>query len=356
MEHVSLNVYDRGGDSPLTVQAEGDAADLDRVELEALRDRFTRFLVALASAEDEAPVGSLPFLTAEDEVRLAAFAEGGVDPVAGDASLHTLFEEVAARTPERAAVICAGREVTYRELDAWAEDIADRLRAAVEPGTPVGVCVERSPSMVAALLGVLKAGGCYVPLDPGLPPERIAYIVRDCGLRTVVAGPGSRDRLPHDLPSVVDASAPTDGSAFGRRSAPVPAASAAYLLYTSGSTGEPKGVVVPHAAAFDFVRGHLALCGAGDGLGSGDSGGSGGSGRTERFLGFASLSFDVSVLDVFGSLLSGSTLVLATDTERVDVDRLQALLAEHAVTVADLPPALLPLLDPAGLPARHRRP
>ncbi|MFJ3204668.1 amino acid adenylation domain-containing protein [Streptomyces sp. NPDC086989] len=351
VEHVSLNVYDRGGDSPLTVQAEGDAADVDRVGLDALRVRFTRFLVALASAEDEAPVGSLPFLTTEDEERLAAFAEGGVDPVAGDVSLHALFEEVAARAPERAAVICAGQAVTYRELDAWAEDIADRLRTAVGPGVPVGVCVERSPSMVAALLGVLKAGGCYVPLDPGLPPERIAYIVRDAGLRTVVAGPGSRDRLPHDLPDVVDASAPADGSRSGRRSVPVPAASAAYLLYTSGSTGEPKGVVVPHAAAVDFVRGHLALCGAGDGLGSGGCGGPGGSGRTERFLGFASLSFDVSVLDVFGSLLSGSTLVLATDAERVDVDRLQALLAEHAVTVADLPPALLPLLDPAGLPA-----
>ncbi|MGW7330314.1 amino acid adenylation domain-containing protein [Streptomyces sp. NPDC054840] len=345
VEHVSLNVYDRGGDSPLTVQAEGDAADLGPAELDALRVRFTRFLVALASADDETPVGSLPFLTAEDEERLAAFAEGGADPAPGDALLHTLFEEAAARIPGKAAVICAGQEVTYRELDAWAEDIADRLRPAVEPGTPVGVCVERSPSMVAALLGVLKAGGCYVPLDPGLPPERIAYIVRDAGLRTVVAGPGSRDRLPHDLPSVVDAGAPTERVRGGRRAVPVPAASAAYLLYTSGSTGEPKGVVVPHAAAVDFVRGHLALCGAGDGIGSG------GSGHAERFLGFASLSFDVSVLDVFGSLLSGSTLVLATDAERLDVDRLQALLAEHAVTVADLPPALLPLLDPAGLPA-----
>lgn len=101
VEHVSLNVYDRGGESPLTVQAEGDAADVDPEELEALRVRFTRFLVALATADDAAPVGSLPFLTAEDEERLAVFAEGGVDPAPADGRLHALFEAEAARTPGR---------------------------------------------------------------------------------------------------------------------------------------------------------------------------------------------------------------------------------------------------------------
>ncbi|MFJ1864454.1 amino acid adenylation domain-containing protein [Streptomyces sp. NPDC088097] len=366
VEHVSLNVYDRGGDSPPTVQAEGDAADVNRDELDALRVRFTRFLIALAGADAEAPVDSLPFLTAADEERLAAFGEGVVDPAPRGGLLHTLFEEAAARTPDAVAVVCDGREVSYRQLDAWAQDIADRLAPEVEVGTPVGVCVERSPAMVAALLGVLKAGGCYVPLDPGLPPERIAYVVRDAGLRTVVAGPATSDRLPLDLTSAVDPGRAPDGvrdereigdareigdvrepldvreAREAREGVRVPAASAAYLLYTSGSTGEPKGVVVPHEAAVDFVRAHLALCGLG---------GDRGSAAAERFLGFASLSFDVSVLDVFGALLSGSTLVLATDAERVDVDRLQALLAGHAVTVADLPPALLPLLDPAGLPA-----
>ncbi|WP_327169301.1 non-ribosomal peptide synthetase [Streptomyces subrutilus] len=350
VEHVSLNVYDRGGDSPLTVQAEGDAADTGRDELDALRVRFTRFLVALAAADADATVGSLPFLTDGDRARLAVFGDGGAAPVpASDRlPLHALFERAAARTPDAVAVVCAGEEVSYRQLDSWAQDIADRLGPDVPPGTPVGVCVERSPAMVAALLGVLKAGGCYVPLDPALPRERIAYVVADAGLRTVVAQPGTRERLPGELPSVVHAGARSAGGPGGR-GVRVPADSAAYLLYTSGSTGAPKGVAVPHAAAADFVRGHLALAGVAPAPAPGADGDADRS--PERFLGFASLSFDVSVLDVFGALLSGSALVLATDAERVDVDRLQALLAGHAVSVADLPPALLPLLDPAALPA-----
>ncbi|MER7759883.1 amino acid adenylation domain-containing protein [Streptomyces sp. NPDC097619] len=343
VEFLSLNVYDRGGETPLTVQAEADAADTGESGLAAHRDRFLAFLTALAEAGPDAPLDSVDLLTDGDRELLAGFADGGPGAGTGHgALLHGLFEEQARRTPGAVAVVCDGREVTYAELDALAERIAVRLRGRVAPGEPVGVCVRRSPEMVAALLGVLKAGGCYVPLDPGLPEARIAGMAEDAGLSVAVTGPDTGAGLPVGVERV---QAGADGApggpvgGAGQALRPVPPAAPAYLLFTSGSTGRPKGVLVPHAAAADFVLGHLECAGIpGPGAGVG-----------ERFLGFAALSFDVSVLDLFGPLVAGGTLVLATEEERLDVDRLQALLVDGRVTVADLPPALLPLLDPAPL-------
>ncbi|MEW2115622.1 amino acid adenylation domain-containing protein [Streptomyces sp. NPDC005474] len=342
VDHLTLNIYGRGGDSPLTVQVEGDAAELDAAEAHAHRERFTRFLAALAAAGPEAVVDSLDLLTPADERRLAVLADGRSADAPVDRCLHELFEEQAARTPDAVAVVCDGAELTYAALDAWAEDVARRLRPLTEPGRPVGVRVRRSPAMVAALLGVLKAGGSYVPLDPALPSARVAYVVERAGIGAVVAGQDTAGSLSEHAVVVPVGEAPEReaGAARGTDRTVVPALSAAYLLYTSGSTGEPKGVVVPHTAAVDFVHAHLAVAGIGAGQGGG-----------ERFLGFAALSFDVSVLDVFGALLSGGTLVLATDDERTDLDRLQSLMARESVTVADLPSALLPLLDPGTLPA-----
>lgn len=204
VDHLTLNVYDRGGDSPLTVQVEAAAGEMDAEEAHSHRERFTRFLAALAAAGPDAVVDSLGLLTPDDERRLAVLADGGTADAPADRCLHELFEEQAARTPDAVAVVCDGEEVTYGALDAWAEDLARRLRPLTEPGRPVGVRVRRSPAMVAALLGVLKAGGCYVPLDPALPAARVAYVVDRAGIGAVVADADTDGALPEHTALVPD--------------------------------------------------------------------------------------------------------------------------------------------------------
>ncbi|GGN42463.1 non-ribosomal peptide synthetase [Streptomyces fuscichromogenes] len=355
VDHLSFNIYNRRTGTPFAIQGEYDSARGSAPELAAHQRRFMTFLSTFAHAGNEATVGDLEVLTPAETAWLLAAGDGGTAPVP-DRTLHELFEDRAARTPDATAVRCGDEEVGYRELDQRAEAVAARLREVTVPEQRVGVCVERSADMVAALLGVLKAGCAYVPLDPGLPAGRLRFIARDAGIEVAVTRRSLAERLPADIATKVlvtaDHDAETDHDAGtgdgvatgagggavsplveGRRVLP---ANAAYVLYTSGSTGRPKGVVVSHASAVNFVVRYLDAAGFE---------------ATDRCLGFAALTFDVSVLEVFGSLLGGLTLVLATDEERTDADRLQALLKDREVTVADLPTALLPLLDPAELPA-----
>ncbi|QNP74886.1 amino acid adenylation domain-containing protein [Streptomyces roseirectus] len=352
VDYLSTNVYERG-DGTIGLQFEVDAARCDLDELAAHQSRIADFVATVARAAEDTTVGGLDILSPADLRVLLEYGDGGTAPVAAGRGLHQLFEEQARRTPEAVAVVCDGEQVTYRELEERSEEVARRLRPLTGPDRPVGVCVDRSPGMVTAVLAVLKAGGCYVPLDPGLPPRRLEYIVQDAAIDTVVSRPELADRLPAAVRTVVPVEPPARRGPSAQEEAGTPApasapapdpaaaadvspARAAYMLYTSGSTGQPKGVVVSHGAAVGFTLQNLAACRVGP---------------ESRFLGFAALTFDVSVLEIFGALLSGGTLVLATDEERLDIDRLQDLMATQAVTVADLPTALMPLLDPSALPA-----
>ena len=336
VDHLSFNIYNRGTGEPFGIQSEYDSSRGSAEELRAHQSRFVAFLAAFARAGNEAHVGDLTVPTPDERAWLLAAGDGGTAPVP-DRTLHELFEEQVARTPDAIAVVCAQEEVSYRELDRRADTLAARLREVTGPEQRVGVCVERSADMVVALLGVLKAGCAYVPLDPALPAQRLRFIAQDAGIEVAVTRRALRERLPREIGTVVGVTGERAGTpppaAAGRRTLP---ANAAYVLYTSGSTGRPKGVVVTHASAANFVVRYLAATGFDE---------------SDRCLGFAALTFDVSVLEIFGSLLGGLTLVLATDEERTDADRLQALLKDREVTVADLPTALMPLLDPARLPA-----
>ncbi|MGY0231936.1 amino acid adenylation domain-containing protein [Longispora urticae] len=246
--------------------------------------------------------------------------------------LCDLVTDQAARTPDAVAVRQWDAVVTYRELVGRAAALAAVLREhGVGPEVRVGVCGRRVPGVLSAVLGVQLAGGAYVPLDPAHPAERRALMISDAGVTVAVVDDAGAAALADSgltLLRVPDALAEVPACPAGPDNA-------AYVMYTSGSSGQPKGVVVEHRNAVRFATSTAekfaldADC---------------------RSVGFAALGFDVSVLDFYPPLSRGGSIAFVPEADRIDATRLQRFLEEHRVTWGVLPPALLPLLHPERLP------
>ncbi len=265
-------------------------------------ERFVLLLRA-ATHEPDRPIVDLPILTLAEQEQLRAPAATPA-PAAAGRTLHERFAAQARRTPDATAVSFGRQTLTYAEVDARADRVAARLAAAGVGGeTLVPLVLDRSPALVIAILGVLKAGGAYVPIDPTYPPERIAFVLRDCGARMIVSERALRDQLP-DLPVDVHLldewleDAPAGRGDDSRRDSPRPQvqpAQAAYVIYTSGSTGQPKGVLVSHENAcrlFDATRDWFDF------------------GAADVWTLFHSYAFDFSVWEIWGALLAGGRLVV----------------------------------------------
>lgn len=314
--------------------------------------RAYRAVLEQVTADPDVRIADLSLTDAAEADQLTTALSQGLpaDEGALQATLDGEFRRQARATPSAPAVRDRDRSLDYAALDAWSDAVADAVvGAGAVPGAPVGVRLSRSATAVAALLGVLKAGCWYVPLDPSMPADRVADMISDAGIALVLVDPSEEAQpLPagtHALP-VIAAPAPltpaplTPAPAAPAEGGPIPGTAStpeglAYVLFTSGSTGRPKGVMVEHRGVVHFARAIAEDYGIGVG---------------ERVLGFAPLTFDVSVFEVFATLLSGAELVLAADDERHDPALLTSLIERHGVTVAELPPALLPLLDPRRMP------
>ena len=299
---------------------------LDRFEPATVRRMLGHFAVLLAGALQTpgARIGDLPLLTAEESLQLQAAWSGGEPLPASAPTLHGLFELQARRRPGALALIHGAEWLTYGELDARTERLARRLAAlGVGPETRVALSAGRGTELAVGFLGILRAGGVCVPLDPDHPAERLAFVLEDAGAVAMVTTAAIAPRLPAaDLPRVLvdapEAVDPLDGP-------PVSALpdNLAYVIYTSGSTGRPKGVAVPHRAAAAHCEAVIQLYGLT---------------AADRVPQFASPAFDVAVEEIFATFAAGAALAMRGD-EPWGIGELAEKFDELELTVVNLPTA-----------------
>ncbi len=314
----------------------------ERATVERMLRHYRNLLEAVV-AHPETRISDLPLLTdAERRQQLVEWNATAV-PYPADRCFHHLFEAQAARTPDAIAVECGPRHVTYRELNARANQLAHHLcELGVGPETRVGVCLERSIDMVASLLGIMKAGGAYVPLDPDLPTQRIAFMLQDSDPVAVLTEARLARVLPEHNARVVwiggDETRISGQPRENPRSAVGPA-HLAYVIYTSGSTGTPKGVEVAHRALVNLLESMRREPGLSE---------------DDVLLSVTPLSFDIAALELYLPLRVGGRLVIASRETSTDGRRLAEAIETSGATVMQATPASWRLLLQAGWRGRPR--
>jgi natural product biosynthesis luciferase-like monooxygenase protein len=293
-----------------------DAARFPTVDAETFARRLGVLLAA--AGEDETLVAKLPLLTDQERRRMLHEWNATGTPYRADATMHQLFEEQVDATPDATAIVFEGQSLTYRELDERANRVAHVLaQHGVKPDSIVGLYCQRSLELVVGALGILKAGGAYVPLDPEYPADRVELMLEDSRAKVVVTHHEAKGKLHTDATVVVIDSDPhvarAPATRLGETSRPE---HLAYVIYTSGSTGRPKGVMVEHRNASNFFTGMDARIPRREDGVSG-SAGSAADGQQDVWLAVTSLSFDISVLELFWTLARGFKVVVHRDRERV---------------------------------------
>ena len=332
---LNLGVIDRPEGFQLALEYNSDLLEAETAG--TVLEHFEN-LVRAAVADPECRVSRLPILSEAERQRICVEWNATDEDYPRDLCVHDLFETQVQGTPDAVALKFQGQQLTYGELNQRANRLAHRLTSlGVGPEDVVGLCVERSPDMVVAMLGILKAGGAYLPLDPAHPAERRANVLRDSSAKVLL----TQDALLRDMPPAVTPAVvrfDADGARITAESGKnllrvVRPDHLAYVIYTSGSTGRPKGVQIEHRNVMNF----LSAMRRRPGMSAADT-----------LLAVTTISFDIAALELLLPLTTGACVVIASRDEVTDGRRLRDTLTQCGATVMQATPATWQMLLTAG--------
>ena len=329
------------GDSTLKAQLEYNTDLFKAATARRLMEHF-KLLLQQVTQNPAQPIGALSLMDAAALAGQARLLAGESRPFPDNHLIQQLFEQTAETFATKEALRYKHQSFTFADLNRAANRRAHQLRkAGLKAEQLVGISLERSPHMVIALLAVLKAGGVYVPIDPEYPDERIRYILEDAGIGMLLTTQKTMQRLKGVLreagpDTILFLDEEIDGEFPETNPAPVNhPRNMAYMIYTSGSTGRPKGTMVEHRSLCNLTTFQIK-----DFLLN----------EHKRCLQFASFSFDASVSEIFTTLVSGATLVLADKEEMMPGPGLVKLMRDEHITTITLPPSVSALLNPEDFP------
>jgi amino acid adenylation domain-containing protein len=299
----------------------------DHETIASLVERL-QILMQAAAADPTRPITELPLMTEAQQERLLAEWSGRPGPRAHIQGIHQLIEAQAERTPQAIAVEIDGKQLTYGELNARANQLARWIqRLGARPERLVGIFLERSQEMLVAMLAALKAGAGYLPLDPSYPRQRLAFMQEDCNVEIILTSQALAAELPQDAGHIVrldSESAPIANESPENLPCNTWPENQVCAFYTSGSTGRPKGVAITHGALINYTLSAVKAYALK---------------ADDRVLQFASMSFDASLEEIYPCLAVGGTLVLRTDEMMDSIAKFASRCGEAGITLLPLPTA-----------------
>lgn len=309
----------------------------ERDMVERMMKHYKQLLAILLSSPNQ-PIQQIKYLTDTEQNQILLDFNNTSVPYPTDKTLVDLFQEQVSQTPDNIALVYKDKEFTYQELDVLSNQLAHLLidKYKVSVGDLVGIHLERSELFIVSILGILKSGGAYVPIDPEYPVDRKKYMITDSNIKLLLINANHLFDIDYFSGTLFAVDVEFDSSNYSSQpiNGLLSSSDLAYLIYTSGSTGAPKGVMIEHKGIANTARASIDMLDLK---------------KCARSLQFASYSFDASVFEIFNALLSGSGLYIIEDSKRKTPEALEAFIKENKIETATLPPSYLKTMEMENL-------